>query len=669
MPRSILRLAAGLAATWAVLALLAPPAAADDCLYAIDLGPNSSHVTTLYDVDPATGQLGNPRSTGMGNAIGLALGPDGFLYAVTASVAAVPKSLYKIDPTTGASTLVGPLGLSGTLLEGDLAFDPSGTLYGISNQISFFTVDLNTGAATSLPNVGNFNADYSYLAFHPGGTLYALDNGASAGLFPNLWQTVDPSTGAIATSQGKSYYMGPAGGMDWDGIGGGFLLIDSKPAGSSVPGTNSLYRVDLSGNRTLVGSLGQGGLFAGLASCAGDLEPPTGCVDPPPGMTGWYRFDETGGLGAIDFAGFHFGIKTNGPAPAGGKVAGSLELDGIDDHVLVPHTVDYNFDGPGTSGAFTLDAWIRTSGDESGTIVAKLAGSATPTLHRGYTFGVSSGLLYFGMHTEAASPFTHSVFQLDVIQPETWHHVAVTLDRAATPSIVLYVDGQPVETSSSYPQTQTDNTEPLYIGGRIDPDTGQLASLFDGRIDELEIFDRALDPEEIHLLWAAGSYGKCKDACPVFDALGEGPDPDGPPDPGHQPGDLVRTLYQVRDQRLAATENGLYLAGLFQEHRLRMSYLMLRSSELRQATQRVLYDYAPGLRAELEGAGSDVGLSEEMVAEAFALAHLLIDTDLDHGGGELATAVDREIQRIDWPALPGMTFDELWLYLESLRFD
>lgn len=666
MLRSILRPAVALAATLACALAATPPAAADDCLYAIDLGPNGSHVTTLYDVDPSTGALSNPRSTGIGNAIGLALGPDGYLYAVTTSPN--PK-LYKIHPTTGASTLIGSLGLSGSLLEGDLAFDPNGTLYGISNQIKFFTVDLNTGAATLLPSVGNYNADYSYLAFHSNGTLYALDNGASAGLFPNLWQTVDPSTGSILTSQSKSYSMGPAGGMDFDGISGKFLLIDSKFSGSTAPGSNSLYKVDLSGNRTLVGSLGQSGAFAGLASCTGDVVAPTSCIDPPSGMEGWYPFDESGGTGATDIAGLHLGLKVNGPAPASGKVAGAMELDGVDDYAWVPHTVDYNFDGPGGSGGtFTIDAWIHTSGDESGTIVAKVADGSSPTLYRGYSFGVSSGLLYFAMDTDAASPFTHIVFELDVIQPETWHHVAVTVDRNATPSIVLYVDGQPVKTGTSYPQTQTDNTEPLYVGGWIDPDTGQPVSLFDGRIDELEIFRRALEPDEIYLLWAAGAYGKCKDPCPAIDVLGDGPVSD-PADPVPEPVEVLGILYRLRDERLAESPNGLYFTELFQRHRLRTSYLMLRSSELREAARQVLYDYAPGLERQLDGTGSEVHLSEEMVAEVIDFADLLIATDLDHGGGELAAAVDREVERIDWSALPGKSFDELWLYLDALPLE
>lgn len=780
MSSSFFRVACRLLALAACSALLASPAAAvDDCLYAITADwPWRGAPVVLYDVDPATGQASNPRTTGMDSAIGLALGSNNFLYAVNNENSPQIPALFRINRKTGVATRIGSLGLSSLVFEGDLAFHPDGTLYGIGYS-ELFTIDTTTGAATPVGPVGIFGADYSYLAFNLNGILYTLDNGyLSISYFIN-WLRVDPSTGAVTVSLNKPYYLGPAGGMDWDSVSGQFLLIDSKPL-SAMPatfGSNSLYRIDRYGNRTLVGPLGVAGAFGGLASCTGVTQPdlagprlrfdspcrpvvvvdnpgprpspgpftvnisslrvpdggdepqtvfsaafdglaagetasvalgpieafgptvtlrvdpenvivegdesnnvvtvavppecvaePASCVATPAGTVGWYPFDEAGGTGVADVAGMRFGVKAGGPAAATGRVAGALELDGVDDSVRVPYAAELDFDGPGAGGAITFDAWIRTGGDESGTVVSKLAGGAGPGLLRGYELGVEGGRLSFALHTDTATPSTQEVAAAGVIQSGTWHHVAVTLDRAASPSIVLYVDGQPVASGDADPQIETDAVESLVIGGRVDPDSGQLEALFDGRIDELAVTGRALAADEIDGLWTAGRYGRCKEPRPAFVALADGFDP-GQPDPGLESADVLTTFHRLQDERLPATRSGLYFVSFFQEHRGRIAYLLQHSAELRQAAQRVLYAYAPGLEAELAGDGSAVPLSADMAADLMQLADLLIATDLAHGGGALAAAVDGEVQRIDWPGLVGMTFDELLLYIERLPVD
>ncbi|MEM1181587.1 MAG: LamG-like jellyroll fold domain-containing protein, partial [Acidobacteriota bacterium] len=646
-----------------VLALLAasPAAAEVQCLYAIDIGGNSSHVTTLYDVDPQTGQASNPRSTGMPGAIGLALGPDGFLYSVTLNFLNQPSALYRIDPVTGASTMIGQLGLSGSLNEGDIAFDPNGTLYGIGNQLKFFTVNTSTGAATSLPNVGGYNADYSNLAFDGGGTLYALDNTISAGQLTNTWQTINPGSGAILTSQNLSYFAGPLGGMDYDGDADEFLIIDSKFPGTSLPGTNSLYRVDAQGNRTLVGSLGVNKAFSGLAACGSEKRPdlivdkvlfsttckagflmknigdgdangyfsfktwplsnplwgpgphtgwgaginglaagqhqmqvwqhievygpqlhvevdpgnsiaesdesnnvkivdvppqcilqPTSCTPPPSDMTGWYPFDETGGVLALDIMGLHFGTKVNGPTPTAGKVSGALSFDGTDDYVQVAHTNNFNIDGPGATEAFSIDAWIKSTG-AGGTIASKRMGSVYPTHSLGWSLFVGNDTLYFAMSTDVTSPFAFIVQATNTIQSDTWHHVTATLDHAEE-SVRLYVDGVLVKDTISYPAMVTANTAPLFIGAYQDTDTGEMAGFFEGAIDELEIFDRALEPHEVFLLHAAQELGKCKSHCPVYASLETGS--------GGvvEAAETAHVMYRVRDERLERSPNGRYFA-------------------------------------------------------------------------------------------------------------
>jgi hypothetical protein len=95
------------------------------------------------------------------------------------------SGLYSLDPTTGASTLIGFTGIGPV---SGLAYDGA-TMYGIvgSGPVdSLYTIDLTTGIASLVGPTGLFNA--GSLEFGPDGRLYAGDLSAV--------HVIDPLTGA-----------------------------------------------------------------------------------------------------------------------------------------------------------------------------------------------------------------------------------------------------------------------------------------------------------------------------------------------------------------------------------------------------------------------------------------------------------------------------------------
>ena len=74
----------------------------------------------------------------------------------------------------------------------------------------------------------------------------------------------------------------------------------------------------------------------------------------------------------------------------------------------------------------------------------------------------------------------------------TWHHVAATYD---TQSIKLYIDGE-LDVSATTSEAVNSNTDPVYIGNRSDADRFWV-----GRIDEVRVYDFAMDQETIQLLY------------------------------------------------------------------------------------------------------------------------------------------------------------------------
>ncbi|MGH9033426.1 MAG: DUF6923 family protein [Acidimicrobiia bacterium] len=184
---------------WAVLAaiLVAPTlvttsgswAGAGPILYG---ATGQQAVSDLLVLDPATGALADTVGP-MGHGFsGLAFNPvDGQLYgATTFDGTATARLLVRVDPATGAVTVIGPFGVDAIA---DLAFAPDGTLYGWVEPGSddLATIDLATGAATIVGDSGldTFGGGLEYDAASD--RLLLAGNGSNGEL-----HALDPATGA-----------------------------------------------------------------------------------------------------------------------------------------------------------------------------------------------------------------------------------------------------------------------------------------------------------------------------------------------------------------------------------------------------------------------------------------------------------------------------------------
>jgi hypothetical protein len=101
--------------------------------------------STLYEINVGTGvaiAIGSDPNFGDGlgiNMSGAAYTVDGYF----------TDALYTVNLSSGALTLVGPLGLGDISTQFGLSFDPaSGTLYGLSSAGNIYTFNTLTGAAT-----------------------------------------------------------------------------------------------------------------------------------------------------------------------------------------------------------------------------------------------------------------------------------------------------------------------------------------------------------------------------------------------------------------------------------------------------------------------------------------------------------------------------------------
>jgi len=147
--------------------------------------------------------------------------------------------LATVDVATGATTFIGNTGIALT----DIAFSPTGDLYGISFS-SLYRVNSSTGATTLVGGLGAVSGTANALVFGADGTLYM----AGSSLY------------AVNTLSGATNLIGSIGfqsGGDLAFIGGDLYMASSG---------NQLIQVDVaSGDGTFVGNLGVASMF-GLAT-------------------------------------------------------------------------------------------------------------------------------------------------------------------------------------------------------------------------------------------------------------------------------------------------------------------------------------------------------------------------------------------------------------------
>ncbi len=483
------------------LGLLWPGTGSAQLLGLVDL-PGSSY--TLVDVDRGSGQISNPRPvTPAVHAI--AFVTSGELYGTrqgTPSNFPPGGGLYRVDPGTGSSQLVGTM-TQYIDVEGDMACDPTtGLLYGLDAHGRLFTIDTQTAACALVGtiNLGG-NTDMSAMAFSPTGQLYVVEQ------FSSTLHRVNKTTAAVQASFPLGSIGGGTGGLAFDAETGVLYYICDQFTNSH------LYSINPNtGAATLVGPLDSDHPVPWALSSL----PKAPCTPPPPGMVGWWPLD-----GKDPFRDLVHG-NAGTPAGCGAQsapfVRGSILFCSGTSQINVPDPGSGVLD-PGAVGDanadFSLDAWILPSSPpvvtgpptSTVTLVGKFHFSLAESWS-GYVFGydATAGDLRLFVTQGGNNAICHSdPFPF----PPGWHHVAVTVDRDdAAAGVRFYIDGvradDGMQSCANVPG-DLDNSEPFSLG-RVT----NFGQPFYGNLDEVEMFSRVLLPEEVAAIHAAGPSGKCR---------------------------------------------------------------------------------------------------------------------------------------------------------------
>jgi len=198
----------------------------------------------------------------------------------------------------------------------------------------------------------------------------------------------------------------------------------------------------------------------------------------------YYSFDKDHDTQAVDTSGRDFhGRIVNAKHVSKGRVDGALAFNGWDSQIVLEEMA---------LKEFTFVAWVKRDMDVIGNrvLLQLYNGSRSISIQAGFS-------VYIGADQEVSD---HLVGR-GAFPKGRWTHIAVTYDGR---SVVVYRDGKRFCAGSALADAAV--TGPVYIGG-TDVWRRENAGFWQGALDEVALFNRALSVTEITWLHTQSSWG------------------------------------------------------------------------------------------------------------------------------------------------------------------
>lgn len=225
-------------------------------------------------------------------------------------------------------------------------------------------------------------------------------------------------------------------------------------------------------------------------TCPADCQAPPPPPPPSSGLLAHYALDEGSGTTAWDSSGNGFtGTLTNGPHWIDGM---AVDFDGNDDYIdLGP------IDVPGS--AVTLAAWFKSDdllNCSSGQ--CRLISKSTGTAEDAHYFMLSTtqegGSIRLRFRIKTGGVTETLIASSGNLAPGEWVHAAAVYDGS---QMRLFKNGQLVGSTAKSGSISPNGSVPVWIGGNPD---GATSMPWDGLIDDVRIYDKALTASEIQAL-------------------------------------------------------------------------------------------------------------------------------------------------------------------------
>ena len=278
--------------------------------------------------------------------------------------------------------------------------------------------------------------------------------------------------------------LGATLSQQWSVVGGpGTVTFNSSTSAVTTAtfSTNGIYVLQLTGNNGQV-----------QVSSMAEVRVETSCtVEDPEGLAAWWPangnpIDVVSGQSAI----------LNGVDYTNGEVALAFNFDGTDDYLRVPDATNYNV-GASPAG-MTIEFWMNPNSFQYGSV---LGWSNSVRVEReNYDWNGAQLRCYLGV----GGKYVQTPGAVWSNTNWSWTHVAVTYD-AASGEADIYINGS-AQAGANVGTNLMTTANDIYMG-----QVPGSPNYYSGQLDEISLYRRPLNPEEVYNIYASGSVGKCPD--------------------------------------------------------------------------------------------------------------------------------------------------------------
>lgn len=266
--------------------------------------------------------------------------------------------------------------------------------------------------------------------------------------------------------------------------GGSYKINGTLGTSTGSMGSSSSYQLESTSGESIVGNA-SGGSYKMFQGYLSDTTPMLRLSVDLSGLVASYPLNESSGNFAYDYSSYRaYGTGVNAPTQGAGKLGNALTFNGSNQSIDIGNNTQTQLT------AVTVETWIKST-TTAGSMAAVAKASS-------FWVGLGGG-------RATVYDWTSSTTCSDtpVIADGNWHHIAVTMVSGVTDGTLIYVDGTFHKSCTWTPAWQGGY---LTIGS-VKTGVSTYMQYFNGSVDHVKIFNRALTAEEVAAEYAAQNAG------------------------------------------------------------------------------------------------------------------------------------------------------------------